>query len=376
MLNVLKIIALTIFLNGCFSLGDKEENTSTELGQKNINYYADKTVSSLEIPPDLTKPSSENALKLSEYVNDIEEDVISFSDKDKNLGKTNIMVKSANIEVIKSGNRKWLVVNKKPEVVWGLSKSFLKSNNFNIKKINKKIGLMETDFLENKADIPGQSLGVIRSMFKKAFKARYALPTVDKYRIRIEPIKNGNSSEVYLSLSSMEEVVTNQGSDSENTIWQSKVKDQTLEDEMLYRLMVYLGSDSTVAREKILTTKKQQKINVELLKGIGGYAKLQFSLNKDETWESVGWALDELKIDIEDKDVKENSYYVYIAKESEKGIWSKLFGDDAIRQSFRILVKQIAPNTTEVYFNDLSEKNEQSSIDFSYDFLGRIAKLF
>jgi hypothetical protein len=40
----------------------------------------------------------------------------------------------------------------------------------------------------------------------------------------------------------MEEVITNAGGEDENTIWQARPKDQSLETEMLYRFTVYLGS--------------------------------------------------------------------------------------------------------------------------------------
>jgi len=53
-----------------------------------------------------------------------------------------------------------------------------------------------------------------------------------------------------------------------------------------------------------------------------------------------------------------------------------MFGDDAIRKSFQILVRQTQGNETEVYFNDISEENEQATIDFSHEFLGNIAKQF
>jgi outer membrane protein assembly factor BamC len=47
-----------------------------------------------------------------------------------------------------------------------------------------------------------------------------------------------------------------------------------------------------------------QIVKVEIVKGVGGYAKLKFALGKHETWANVGWALDELNIDVEDKDIK------------------------------------------------------------------------
>ncbi|HCJ13427.1 MAG TPA: hypothetical protein DHV43_04185, partial [Gammaproteobacteria bacterium] len=186
----------------------------------------------------------------------------------------------------------------------------------------------------------------------------------------------GDKSEVYLSLTSMEEVLTKAGSDDENTIWQSRPKDQALETEMLYRLMTFLGSDHAVAREKIIQAKEAQTLTVSLSKGVNGYAKLTFSLNQYDTWDNMGWALDQLNIDVDDKDVKEGSFYINVSRTEDQGLWSRMFGDDAIKKSFQILVRQTSDNETEVYFNDISEENEQATIDFSHEFLGNIAKQF
>lgn len=381
MLNKLSIILLSLSLGGCFSLGNEKKTTKptkpTNLGERNIKYYSNKTVTSLEVPPDLTKPSSENAFRLSEYVSGIEEKTVSFSEKDNIKQKSNILATSANIQVKKSGNRRWLLVDKKPDEVWNLTRNFLKENGFAIKKANKKTGLIETDFLENRPDIPDQSLGFIRAALKDIINARYSLPVIDKYRARIEPTDIPNQSEVFLSLTSVEEVATkNQSTQSENTTWQPRAKDEALETEMLYRLMVYLGSDQLAAKDRITNAKDIDKISVTLSTDINGYAKLIVPLNQYEAWRNVGWAFDQLNIDVADKDVKEGTFYIDIARSKDRGILSRLFGDSAIKKSFQISVKQIRKNVTEVYFNDLSEKNEQKTIDFSHEFLGNIAKQF
>ncbi len=373
----LTTLLLVFSLGGCISSGSKEIQKQDGLGERDIKYYSNKTLTSLEVPPDLTKPNAQNALKLSEYVANIQENLISFSEKGSVTKEASSILKTfSNIEVKKSGSLRWLVVDKKPDAVWGLTKSFFKSHGFIIKKANKKIGVMETDFLENHPGISDQSLGFIHSMLRKVTKTRYTLPIADKYRLRIESTDNGNKTEVYLSLTSMQEVLINKGSDDENTIWQSRVKDYTLETEMLYRLMIFLGSDHALAREKIMAARERQELTVKIAKSISGYAKLVFLLTQYETWNNVGWALDQLGIDVEDKDVKEGSFYINVVKEEDKDIFSKLFGDDAIEKSFQIVVRQVGSNITEVYFNDLSEENKQATIDFSYQFLGDIAKQF
>ena len=366
------------FLSGCFE-EEKQilKENRVQLGDIKINYYSDKSVTSLEVPPDLTAPKYENSFRLSELVNDLDVSYADLGGKEEiKEQKEKVFQEFTDISVKKSGSRRWLEVNKSPDLVWNLSRQFLKDQGFIIKKSNKKIGLMETDYLENKPEIPGKSLGIVRSMFTSLSKdVSYTLPTVDKYTIRIEPIDSDKMSEVHLSLSSMAEVAATVAGD-ESTLWQFKEKDVALENEMLYMLMVYLGGDSAKAREKIVDAKEQGKVFVTLEDGLNGYAKLVFKLNFIDTWDNMSWAISNLDTELEDKDIREKTFYLSMANELEKGIMSKLLGDDAIRQSYQLRLKSIGENRTEVYFNDISEMNEKSTKEFSYLFLENIQKQF
>ena len=373
------ITLLAFSLAGCFSSTNKPKQTEqTLLGEKNIRYYSDKTVTSLEVPPDLTKPNSQNALRLDDYVTGLEKNTVDFSKGSiQNTAKVAGSISgSTDVEVKRLGQIRWLVVDKTPEVVWNLARSFFKSYGFSIKKSDKKIGIMETNFLKNHPDVPDQSLGLIRSMLKKATGSTYTLPIIDKYRIRLEPLDGGKKTEVHFALNSMKEVVTDAGSEEENTIWQAYPTDELLETEMLYRFMVYLGSDGAVAREQIAEAQKKQITQVQVVTGAGGYTKLKFDLNKHDTWESIAWALDEMNVDVEDRDIKEGSFYVSVAQEKDKGILSGIFGEHAIKKMYQIIVKQTSGNTSEVTLNDLSDQNTQQTINFSRELLGNIAKKF
>jgi len=371
-------IFIVFFLNGCLSQETKQtiKENRVELGDIKINYYSDKSVTSLEIPPDLTSPTFENSFRISEFANDINPNTVNLTNKEIEDKTQKIIAATADIEVKKSGNRRWLIVDKNPEIIWDLSKQFFKDNGFVIKKSNKKIGIMETDFLENKPKIPAKSLGLIRSFLEAQIEnVSYTLPIVDSYKIRIEPLDDGKKSEVHLSLFSMAEVISGSGKD-ETTYWQASEKNIALENEMLYSLMLYLGGDTALAREKIVNAKDEGKISVVLLDGLNKYAKLQFKLNLIDTWDNISWALSELNIVVEDKDLKEKTFYIQAARTADKGVFSKLFGEDAIFQSYQIQLKEVGLNKTEVIFNDISEKNESDTKDFSYDFFGQIQKLF
>jgi len=372
------IVCGFIFVSGCFE--DAKEivkDNRIEMGEVKINYYADKSVTSLEVPPDLTKPSYESSFRLSEFVKKIDSNTVNLTDKEIESDKSNSEKIKSEILVKKSGNRRWLVVNKDSELIWNLTQQFFKEQGFIIKNSNKKIGFMETDYLENKPPtIPAKSMGLFRSMIAASVgNVNYTLPTVDKYKVRIEPSESSNKTEVFLSLHSMAEVITGSGS-NESTLWQKSPKDFQLENEMLYRLMIYLGGEAANARERILSAKEEGKISVDLVDGINGYAKLVFKLDLIDTWDNVSWAINESNIQLEDKDIKEKAFYVNVARSSDRGFMSRIFGDDAILKPFQILLRDVDGTTTEVLFNDISELNEQETKEFSYELFREIKKLF
>ena len=377
LLKITLIIISSIYISSCSEVIDTSGNKNRKIDPGNIpmNYYADKTVKSLVVPPDLTKPNSQNSFRISEYVPNVNENIVNFSDseaaKDKN---TKILAKNSDISVERAGQRRWLVINKNSDIVWELTKDFIKRQGFSIKKSDKKIGIIETDFLENYPEIPEQSLGFFRSMLSKALTARYTLPIIDKYRIRIEPITE-DKTELHLSLFSMQEKLAKSGN-VESTIWESYEKDYSIETEMLYRLMVFISGDQAGAREKILKSSEKKDIKVSIDRNFNGYAKLIFQASTIDTWDNINWALDQLNVDIEDKDIKERSFYIKAVRTSDVGIISKLLGAEALSKTFQILIKPVENLSTEVIFNDVSGENEQETKDYSFEFFEKIQKLF
>jgi len=375
---IIPFTLIVFSLSGCLTESQKEtiKENRIGLGEVSINYYADKSVTSLEVPPDLTSPSYENSFRLSDIVNGIESNTINLTNENIDNSSQKILDTPTDISVKKFGNRRWLIINKSPDLVWDLSKQFLKEKGFSIKKSNKKLGIIETDFLENKPKIPPKSMGLIRSFLESQIdNVSYTLPIVDSYKITIEPLEPEAKTQLSLSLFSMAEVISGSGKD-ETTFWQASEKNYALEAEMLYSLMVYLGGDTANAREKIINARDDGKVSVTIKDGINGYAKLVFNLNLAETWDNMSWALTETNTQLEDRDLKGKSFYIQLARTSDKGLFSSLFGEDAIFKTYQLQLKSINETTTEVYFNDISEANESETKEFSYDFFRKVQKLF
>ena len=349
-INYLSVILLCLLVASCSKITDPIKKIG--LGSRVVNYQSDEKVESLIIPPDLTSPSSQGAFT----------EIIDTSDD-------NLVKKIQNVEVMRDNYRRWLIVDLPPREVWRLSKEFFRSYNFKIKKENQKIGILETDYLEIETVVPDKSLGAIRASLAKVLKTQYGLPIADKYRIRIEPVEGQNKSEVYLTLSSIGEVI-----DGATRVWQPREKDLELETEMLLTLMVFLGNDRAEAINKIQTDDVSNEVIVSVKTFDNGYANLIFPYDKEQSWSYLGWALDELNIDIEDRDPIEGSYFINVMP--YMGFFSKFLNTTSSAKTYQLIVKEVDELSTYVYFIDLSAKNKDDTINYSFELFNQIASKF
>lgn len=349
--NYLNIVLISLFLVSCSKVTDPVKEIG--LGSRDINYQADEKVDSLIIPPDLTQPNALQAL----------------TEVEKLADNTEVVQRVQNIEIKRDKYRRWLLVDLPPEEVWTLSKEFFRSYGFNIETENQKIGLLETDYLEIETQVPDKSLGAIRAALSKALKTQYGLPIADKYRIRIEPIDNPMKSEVYLTLSSIGEVVS-----GATRVWQPREKDVELETEMLLKLMVFLGNDRSDAVSKIQSNTNENSVDVVVELSETGYAALMFPFDKKESWKLLGWALDELSIDIEDRDQIEGSYFINVTP--NKGFFSKLLSVASVTKTYQLILKEDINSQSRVIFVDLSEENDEKTMSYSAELFDQIASKF
>jgi outer membrane protein assembly factor BamC len=346
-INYLIVFLISFILISCSKVVEPVKKIS--VGTSLINYQGDQQVESLIIPPDLTTPNTKGVF--TENITKDDEVIIKRNNK---------------VEVKRDNFRRWLIVNIPPEEVWQLSKEFFRSFGFAIEKENQPIGILETDYLEKETIVPEKSLGPIRASLAKVLKSSYGMPTADKYRIRIEPLNDPNKSEVYLTLSTIGEVVS-----GEMRLWQPKEKDLELETEMLLSLMVFLGSDEISASSKIQVSDDKKSPPLEIVNSDDGYASLIFPYSRDESWRYLGWALDELGVDIEDRDIIDGSYFIKVTP--EKGFLSKIISAVGSIESYQLYIKPINNELSQVYFVDLSQENTQNSVTYSFELFNDIS---
>jgi len=350
-INYFIILSTSFLLFSCSKVSEPIKKVS--IGSRVINYQPTENVDSLIIPPDLTKPSLKGAFS-----------VVVEPDDD-----LSVLTRVQNVEVMRDQYQRWLLVDLPPQEVWTLSKEFFRSYGFKIDKENQKIGLIETDYLEIETKVPDKSLGAIRAALSKALKTQYGLPIADKYRIRIEPTENKDKSEVYLTLSSIGEVVS-----GAIKLWQPREKDVELETEMLLKLMVFLGSDSQEAINKIQSDRNLDKDTAIITISELGFPELSLPLDKNESWRFVGFALDELSVDISDRDQLSGSFYIKVTP--DRGFFSKLINTVSSVKTYQIVLMEDNSATTRVIFADLKEENDSEAIKYSTELFEQISLKF
>ena len=349
--NFLILALISLLVASCSKVADPVKKIG--LGSRAVNYEVDENVDSLIIPPDLTAPSSQGAFT----------EVIKVSDG------SDVLKRVQNVEVMRDKYRRWLLVDLPPSEVWALSKEFFRSYGFQIEKENQKIGLLETDYLEIETKVPEKSLGAIRTALAKALKTQYGLPIADRYRIRIEPTAKTSESEVYLTLSSIGEVVS-----GSMRVWQPREKDIELETEMLLQLMLFFGNDRADAISKIQSNVEDKKVDVSVVLSETGFSSLVFPFEKNESWKLLGWALDELNVDVDDRDPIEGSFFINVA--IDKGFFSKIIATSTNNKTYQLILKADSKSQTRVIFVDLNEENNEKTISYSADLFEQIASKF
>jgi len=310
-------------------------NFDTLLPDRRPDYRQSKVTQTLEVPPDLTSSTIDDTLMVPE-INPAGSASLSAyaserSGQQQPQARTTeaVLPSQPGITLEQDGNQRWLVVAAPVDQVWPKVREFWTSNGFALKRDDATIGIMETDWVENRADIPQDGL---RAILKKYLDILYSAPTRDRFRTRLERTADGKSAEVYLTHSGVEEVAVGGASaSSSNTfIWQRRPSDPELEAEMLKRLTVYLGASEKRAEVQQAKTGVTPGSRVRLVEQ-GGESQLIVSEDYSRAWRLVGLALDSSNYAVEEQNRSQGLYVVEYRdpeqenrKPGDEGWFSKL----------------------------------------------------
>ncbi len=321
----LKSLILALFsfllLAGCSSGGGFYSDSEREYRTTH------EAVDDLEVPPDLTSSTIQDAMVVpgaasyEEYT----------SQREKGAGSTassadgEVLPGFENLTYHRDGDQRWLVIRSAPQQVWPRVVDFWRKNGLLLVEQNPAIGVMQTDWLESRADI---KQGFITEMFRKAVGGIFASATRDQFRVRIEPGQEPGTTELYLTHRGLEEkLVENVSGDADTTYWTPRPNDPGIEAAMLRSLMVYLGVSKEQA-DAVLAHGEEAEPRSKLVTSDTA-SSLTISEPFPRAWRLTGVALDRVGFAVEDRDRSAGVYYVRYAplksdKEESGGFFSKL----------------------------------------------------
>jgi outer membrane protein assembly factor BamC len=321
---------------------------------KKIDYKSTGKLPTLEVPPDLTKPSRDDRYAVPDTAPKGGATYSAYANE-RNASKTGT-VKAGAQEILpsvekmrleRSGTQRWLVVPGTPEELWPSLKEFWQETGFLVNVETPETGVMETDWAENRAKLPQD---FIRSTIGKIFEDLYSTAERDKFRTRLERGATPGTVEIYISHRGLYETYIDEG--KSRTRWQPRPADPDLESEMLRRLMVRLGADETIAKAELAKTPQAER--AKLGRDASGSGVLMIDDSFDRAWRRVGLALDRVNFTVEDRDRSQGVYFVrYIdpekdadTKQDTGGFLNKLMfwessakKSDATSDKYRVLVK-------------------------------------
>ncbi len=288
-----------------------------------LDYKKAEVTKPLEVPPDLTLPPAGGR--------DMELPLLSAQGANgAAAGMPSVLPAQANVHVAGDDSQRWLVVESTPEALWPKLKSFWPSVGLSVQRDDAALGIMETAWAENRADIKG---GFIQNLLSKVLPNMYSPSTRDKYRLRLERGENGGS-ELYVTHYGVEEVVKSVSEGFNETKWQTRPSDPELANEILKRLMVYLGTPEATALALAVT----EQVGPHLQLVDEGGAALRLDEGFDRAWRRTGIALDRMGLVVEDRDRSNGLYYVTkveLLEEEKKGWFASLFSDEDEKSTSR-----------------------------------------
>ena len=330
---------LPLLLAGCESLNS--------LGKK-VDYKSTSTSPALEIPPDLTTPQYDDRYNVATASGMAARDATrprSGGDIAPNA--------NADARIARVGNERWLVVKATPEQAWNTARQFWSENGFVLAIEQPTYGIMETDWAENRAEIPPdflrQSVGKLADVFYTTYKR-------DKFRTRIERGTEPGTVDIYVSMRRMEQVPTTtiDKVSPAGFAWAVMPPNPSIEAEFLTRMMIKFGASEPAAAAAVAraTTPGGTPELARIDKTADGGSRLVVEDNFDRTWRRVGLALDRVGFTVTDRDRSKGIYFVRYADpeaaKKQQGWLDKLaFWKDTTEkvEQYRISIAESAPPT-------------------------------
>ena len=297
------------------------------LEEDKINYKsASKPLPTLEVPPDLTQIKRDSRYQMGNAASALAM-TAGASSANRTTEASTATNQSGNARIERVGNQRFLKVDMKAEAVWEPLREFWKDSGFTLIIDQPELGIMETDWAENRAKIPQD---FIRKSIGRVLDGLYSSGERDKFRTRVERTDKG--IEITVTHRGMIEVFNTSMKDS--TSWTVRPADTELEIEFLRRMMLKLGGESLTTSNAQAGVSNIPKSATGMatdvsITNIGNQPAIEIKDGFDRAWRRVGVAIDRTGFTVEDRDRGQGVFFVRFAPagsaDKEPGFFGKIF---------------------------------------------------
>lgn len=352
-LGILLGFLIGSIISGC-SVFQQVDNA---LPDYRVDYKKSQTATPLEVPPDLLTGAAEDELVIPETPSATS---LSTYQQGQNTPAAKqpkaetILPTVAQMEIHREGTVRWLEVEQEAETLWPKIRAFWRDEGFELAREDAALGVMETEWKENRASIPQDG---VRKLIGKMFDTVYSANTRDRFKTRLERTKTAGTTTIYLTHRGVEEVNQN-----DRFVWQDRPTDPELEAEMLQRLMVFIGLKPQQAKTLLAAQNKPtSRATLQRVKD----KQLNLSVKEDfeQTWQRSGLVLDRLGFTVEDRDYEKGTYrvrYVDSEQKNRQGFWARLFSSDPETQPYTVVLASVQ-NQTQITVRNQAGQTDQTT---------------
>lgn len=312
------------------------------LGGSRVDYRSEAAKTpELEVPPDLTQLARDGRYRPQGGVVTASGVAAGGASGAAAAASTSTVALSAlgGARIERQGDHRWLVTSQSPEQLWPLLQGFWQERGFTLAVDSPQVGVMETNWAENRAKLPQDAL---RRTLGRLIENLYDSGSRDSFRTRVERTAAG--TEVYILHRGMVEQVVGQLRDQ--TVWRVAPNDPQLEAEFLARLMVKLGAGNEPAVRQAVANAPQRPASTVVAAAPRPSDATSLEINEgfDRAYRRVGLALDRAGFSVEDRDRSAGLFFVrYVAPgaSEEPGFFGRIFGGRDVQAPvrYRVLVR-------------------------------------
>ncbi|WP_047393721.1 outer membrane protein assembly factor BamC [Chitinibacter sp. ZOR0017] len=270
----------------------------------------------LEVPPDLSQVATPNATANTT--------LSATTAAQANNTNRELLPKPANARIVNQDGLRFIEATLSANEAWERSREFWLANGFTLTTEKPATGVMETDWLENRADLPNDFMTNLVRKFADYFVSTGRL---DKYRTRIERGNDDQHVNIYLTYRGMTEVYKEGSAQTQNwggTAYTAAPPNPELELEMMGLLMQSFGLSKEESAQAV-----QQASAKPVARASLDNNSLLISDGFDRAWRRVGLAFDRVGYNIQDRNRSAGLFTVQraatdIDKEVESSYFSSL----------------------------------------------------